>query len=70
MKVFEETFMCDCGNKFEWKYVKIDNCEAVFDNHDNLIKNCRRFNETSSQYVFVIVCPYCHKTHTHEIDKH
>lgn len=69
MKKFEDTFDCDCGKSFFWKYMKLDNGDYWSGKMEDRVFNCVNFTETPNIYSIEIRCPNCARRHFVTIQK-
>lgn len=63
MKIFDDTYQCDCGTRFKWKTLFLQSGECLFGPLNDMQKNVIRKNMENEVYHITIRCPKCGKTH-------
>lgn len=61
MLTFADSFTCDCGKTFNWKYIKLENREVFVGKLEERSNNCINFVDTNNICTVEIECPNCKK---------
>ena len=63
MKIFDDTYQCDCGTQFKWKTFFLQPGEFVTFRLDDMMKNVVDKDIINQKYHITLRCPNCDRKH-------